>query len=134
MDNTERLNTLCPVCDGPVSFEAYRLGEWVNCPHCQEMIALGSVEPLPAPRAATSRTAVLRPGATNGFKLLACAAAMFCFLAGCVLLYRKVAAVQPQPKSHGTELAAIAKESPPVLPPVALPAAAPAPLPPIPNP
>lgn len=48
MDALTQLNTLCPVCDGPIGFEAFRLGERATCPHCWETIALGSVAPLPA--------------------------------------------------------------------------------------
>jgi hypothetical protein len=133
MDTLERLNTLCPVCDGPINFEAIRLGEWVNCPHCQETIALGSVEPLPSPRTVVSTTAGLAHRAGTGFRLLACAGALFLLLAGGVLWYSRVAAFQPQPKSHEAALAANAPAAPPVQPPVALPTTSPAPLPPLPN-
>lgn len=50
MDALTLLTTLCPVCDGPIQFEAYRMGEHVGCPHCQTTIALGAVEPLTPPR------------------------------------------------------------------------------------
>lgn len=129
----DRLNTLCPVCDGPINFEAIRLGEWVNCPHCQEMIALGSVEPLPSSRKTIPQTAGPAHSAGTGFRLLACACALFLLLAGGGLWYSKVAAFQPKPKSHETALAASAPTAPPVQPPVALPTTSPPPLPPRPN-
>ena len=133
MDALERLNTLCPVCNGPINFEAGRLGEWVNCPHCQDTIALGSVEPLPSPRKTIPQTPGLAPSAWNGFKLLASACALFLLLAGSVLWYFRAAAFQPKPKSLETALAANAPAVPPVQPPVALPTTSPAPLPPLPN-
>jgi hypothetical protein len=121
MGNTESLNTLCPACDGPISFEAYRLGERVNCPHCQEMIELGSVAPLPAQPDAPFQTTAAAPSTGSGFKLLACAAALVVLLAGGVFFGRRVAANQPKPKSQVLEVVAKAKETSPVQPPVALP-------------
>lgn len=133
MDNVERLNTLCPVCDGPIHFEAYRLGEWVNCPHCQETIALGSVEPLPATRTRPVETAAMAWSGRKTFELLACATAMFFLLACGAFWHRKVAAVQPAPKPREPEMAVRADPTPPPQQPAALPASPPTPVLPLPK-
>jgi hypothetical protein len=133
MDNLERLNTLCPVCDGPVSFEADRLGEQVHCPHCEEMIALGSVVPLPAEQGAPFETTDVDQSARNGIKLLAAVAAIIVLLFGGVLLFRKAKTVQPPAKLNPIEMAAEANHTPPVQPEVTMPTPPPAVTPPLPD-
>jgi hypothetical protein len=134
MDNLERLNTLCPVCDGPVSFEAHRLGELVPCPHCEETIVLGAVESLSVEQDAPSETVYEEQSGQNKLKLLAAAVAIIVLLSGGVFWYRKGTVVQPPAKSNSIEVAATADETPPVQPPVSVPTPPPAVVtPPAPN-
>jgi hypothetical protein len=132
MDALTRLNTLCPVCDGPIGFEAFRLGERASCPHCQETIALGSVAPLPSETSLLS--AGLAPGRSRGLTILACAAALFLLIAGGFLVPRKAAVSTIQPASRNTDLAANSGNTLPLQAPVAPPPIAPAVLPPAPIP
>lgn len=85
------------------------------------MIALGSVEPLPAESDASFQAADGDQSARNGFKLLAAGVAIIVLLFGGVLLYRKGSAVRPPAKSNPIELAAKASEMPLVQPEDSLP-------------